>query len=149
MAKKPFSGVSDQSKVAHHRRDDAQALLQQERWRGAMYMAGYAIECTIKAKLMKVFKKRTLEDLEVELKRRGLIPDRTSLFDHRIELYMRASGRLDTLKGKGKEPLWQSFNVANQWLPSWRYNPDQSNRPDAEDFLSAVDTMLKWIRNNI
>ena len=112
-----------------------------------MYLAGYAIECLIKAKLMEMFQQSNLEGLEVELKRRQIIPEDSSLFDHRIELYLRASGRLDALK-KDKA-LWRSFNIANRWLPSWRYNPDLSNRGDAEDFLEAVDTMVKWIRSNV
>jgi len=147
MANRPFSGISEQSKVAQHRRDDAQALFEQERWRGAMYISGYAIECTIKARLMLMFRVNTLEDLEAELKRRGLIPGDASLFDHRIELYLRASGRLEALRSD--KALWRSFNIANRWIPSWRYNPDLSNRNDAEDFLSAVDAVFKWIVNNV
>jgi hypothetical protein len=147
VGKKRFAGVSDQSKASHHRRADAQALFEKDRWRGAMYIAGYAIECLIKTKLMEVFKQSNLEGLEAELKRRHIIPDDSSLFDHRVELYIGASGRLETLR-KDKV-IWRSFTMANQWMPSWRYNPDLSNRADAEDFLSAVDAMLVWIRNNM
>ena len=145
MGKKRFGGISEQSKAGQHRRADA--LFEKQRWRGAMCLAGYAIECLIKAKLMKMFKQSDLEGLEAELKRRHIIPDDSSLFDHRIELYLGASGRLDALRSN--RGLWRSFNVANRWIPSWRYNPDQSNRADAEDFLSAVDAMLEWIRNNV
>jgi HEPN domain-containing protein len=147
VGKKRFGGISEQSKAGQHRRADADALFEKQRWRGAMYLAGYAIECLIKAKLMKMFKQSDLEGLEAELKRRHIIPDDSSLFDHRIELYVGASGRLDALRSN--RDLWRSFNVANRWIPSWRYNPDQSNRADAEDFLSAVDAMLEWIRNNV
>jgi hypothetical protein len=147
VGKKRFAGVRDQSKASHHRRADAQALFEKDRWRGAMYIAGYAIECLIKTKLMEMFKQSNLEGLEAELKRRHIIPDDSSLFDHRVELYMRASGRLETLRED--KVIWRSFNMANRWMPSWRYNPDLSNRADADDFLSAVDAMLKWIENNI
>jgi hypothetical protein len=34
-----YSGVSEQSKASTHRLDDARALLNAERWRGAMYIA--------------------------------------------------------------------------------------------------------------
>jgi len=71
-----------------------------------MYLAGYAIECLIKAKLMKMFKQSDLEGLEAELKRRHIIPDDSSLFDHRIELYVGASGRLDALRSN--RGLWRS-----------------------------------------
>jgi hypothetical protein len=98
VGKKRFAGVSDQSKASHHRRADAQALFEKDRWRGAMYIAGYAIECLIKTKLMEMFKQSNLEGLEAELKRRHIIPDDSSLFDHRVELYIGASGRLETLR---------------------------------------------------
>jgi HEPN domain-containing protein len=147
VGKRQFAGISEQSKAGQHRRADADALFEKRRWRGAMYLAGYAIECLIKAKLMERFKQSNLEDLETELKRRHVIPDRSSLFDHRIELYVGASGRLDALRSDNA--LWRSFNIANRWIPSWRYNPDLSNRADAEDFLFAVDAMLEWIRNNV
>jgi HEPN domain-containing protein len=147
VGKRQFAGISEQSKAGQHRRADADALFEKQRWRGAMYLAGYAIECLIKAKLMERFKQSNLEDLETEFKRRHVIPDRSSLFDHRIELYVGASGRLDALRSDNA--LWRSFNIANRWIPSWRYNPDLSNRADAEDFLFAVDAMLEWIRNNV
>jgi len=147
MARKLFSGVSELSKVVSYRRDDAQALFKQERWRGAMYMAGYAVECLIKTKLMKMFDQNTLAGLEAELKRRRLISEDSSLFDHRIELYLRALGRFDALKDD--IVLWRAFNIANRWIPSWRYNPDLSNLAAGKEFLSAVDTMLKWMTNNI
>jgi hypothetical protein len=88
VGKKRFGGISEQSKAGQHRRADADALFEKQRWRGAMYLAGYAIECLIKAKLMKMFKQSDLEGLEAELKRRHIIPDDSSLFDHRIELYV-------------------------------------------------------------
>ena len=68
-----YIGVSEQSKASMHRLDDARALINAERWRGAMYMAGYAVECLLKTKLMQVYGCRTLRELENELQRRGLL----------------------------------------------------------------------------
>jgi HEPN domain-containing protein len=46
---------------AHHDRyKDAQALMNAERWGGAIYMAGYAVECMIKAKILKSLGSREL-----------------------------------------------------------------------------------------
>jgi len=47
-----YSGITEQTKASVHRLDDARALLREQRWRGSMYLAGYAIECQLKAKLM-------------------------------------------------------------------------------------------------
>ena len=35
-------------KAALQRKNDAHALLEKQRWRGAMYLGGYAIECKLK-----------------------------------------------------------------------------------------------------
>lgn len=35
--------------ASRRRRDDAKALQEAKRWAGAMYLAGYAIECSLKA----------------------------------------------------------------------------------------------------
>jgi len=62
-----FQGVSEQSKAGKHRTDDSWALLNAVRWRGATYMAGYAIECLLKTKLMRMYGCRHLRELEDEL----------------------------------------------------------------------------------
>ena len=111
-----------------------------------MYLAGYSVECLLKTKLMEKFDCRTLGDLEVELKSRGLIPGDATLYDHRIELYLSAGGGLDRMRND--HALWKSFTIMNGWLPSWRYNPDLSTRADAEVFLGAVDSVLGWVRNS-
>ncbi len=51
-----FYGLSEQTKAGKHRMDDALTLLNAVRWRGAMYMAGYSVECLLKSKLMHMFR---------------------------------------------------------------------------------------------
>ena len=72
MAHDSYSGVSEQTKASKHRLADAEALLQEQRWRGVMYVGGYAVECLLKAKLMRMFKCVNLRELEEKLKRRKL-----------------------------------------------------------------------------
>jgi hypothetical protein len=47
MADHLFSGVSEQTRAATQRKTDALTLRSQERWRGAMYLMGYAVECKL------------------------------------------------------------------------------------------------------
>jgi len=49
-----YGGISEQSKASKHRLDDARALLNAGRWRSAMYLSGYAVECLIKIKTEKL-----------------------------------------------------------------------------------------------
>jgi len=127
--------------------DDARALFQARRWRGAMYMAGYSIECRLKAKLMRMFDCRHLRELEEELRRRGTLPADATVFSHQLEILLRLTQALDRLRRN--EPIWRSFNIVNRWVPGWRYSADLSKREDAEDFLEAIDKVAHWIDNNV
>lgn len=73
MGRDEFQGVSEQFKAGLQRMDDARVLHQQGRWRGAMYLSGYSIECLLKVKLMRMFGCRRLGELEAPLIDRGLI----------------------------------------------------------------------------
>lgn len=146
MAREDHHGVNDQLKASRHRRDDAQVLFHGARWRAAMYLGGYAVECLLKAQLMKKFGCRTLANLDDILRSRKLIADRASVYTHEIEWLLKASelyGRL-----KQDEPKWRAFNIVNRWMPSWRYDPDLSTREEAESFLEALDGILLWLRAN-
>jgi HEPN domain-containing protein len=147
MSREAHHGVSEQSKASHHRRDDAQVLLNAARWRGAMYLGGYSIECLIKSKLMQKFGCKTLRGLDEDLKDRGLISAEATMYTHQFESLLRVSGHLDRLRSDAK--LWPSFTLVNRWVPAWRYDPDLSSREEAEDFFEALDRITSWIRANV
>ena len=73
MTQSLYGGVSEQRKAGKHRLDDARALFEKQRWRGAMYLAGYSIECLLKTKLMERHGCRNLNELEDELGLRGKV----------------------------------------------------------------------------
>ncbi len=142
-----YSGISEQSKASTHRLDDARSLLHARRWRGAMYMSGYAVECLLKTKLMRVYGCRTLRELETELQRRGVLAEQATVFTHQLELLLRLTQRLELLRQN--RTLWPQFTLVNRWLPAWRYTADLSNQRDAEDFLEAVVQIMHWIESNV
>lgn len=147
MQKDLFYGVSEQSKAGKHRLDDARALLNAVRWRGAMYLAGYAIECQLKAKLMRMFNCRHLRELEEELQQRGKLAGAATVFTHQLEMLLRLTNALDRMR-QSKEN-WAQFNLVNRWVPAWRYTADLSSRQDAEEFLAAVEAVSHWIDSNV
>lgn len=147
MMRDLFYGVSEQSKAGKHRMDDARALLNATRWRGAMYMAGYSVECLLKTKLMHRFNCRHLSELEEELQARGILSARTTVFTHQLELLLRLTDAVDRLRQN--EEHWRLFNMVNRWVPAWRYTADLSNAEDATDFLGAVEKLLHWIEHNV
>jgi HEPN domain-containing protein len=147
MAYDLYSGVSEQAKASKHRLDDARALFNAVRWRGAMYMAGYALECLLKTKLMQMYNCRNLRELEDELQQRGVLAMQATVFTHQIELLLRLTQSMDRLQQN--RTLWPQFNVVNRWLPAWRYTADLGSRQDAEDFLEAVEALINWIEFNV
>jgi hypothetical protein len=147
MMRDLFYGVSEQAKAGKHRLDDARALLNDSRFRGAMYLAGYAIECLLKTKLMRQFGCRHLRELEDELQRRGILASQATIFTHQLVLLLRLTGGMDRLRQNGS--LWQLFNLVNRWVPAWRYNADPSNHHDATDSLEAVENVSHWIEHNV
>jgi len=147
MSHNLYTGISEQSKASKHRLDDARALLNATRWRGAMYMSGYAVECLIKAKLMRIYDCWNLHELENELQHRGTLPSHATVFTHHLELLLRLTQTFERLRQNQK--LWPQFNIVNRWTPAWRYSADLANRQDAEDFLEAVEKIINWIENNI
>jgi len=140
-------GVSEQAKASRHRIDDARALFNAVRWRGSMYMAGYAIECLLKTKLMQMYNCRHLRELEDELQRRGVLSSHGTVFTHQLEALLKLTQGLDRLRQN--QNLWRMFNTVNRWVPAWRYTANPANREDAHDFMNAVERIMRWIDYNV
>lgn len=148
MARRHLSyGVSDQAKASRHRLEDARALFDAKRWRGCMYLAGYAVECTLKTKLMRLFDCRQLRELEDELRRRRVIRAEATVFTHHLESLVNLTNAATRLRANAL--MWRQFNLVNRWVPAWRYSGNPSNRRDADEFLAAVENLVQWIDHNV
>jgi HEPN domain-containing protein len=111
-----------------------------------MYLAGYAVECLLKAKLMRMFGHLRLSDLEKELLDKRLLAAKSTVFTHQLEELLRLARGWDRLRSNPRR--WASFTIANRWIPAWRYSPDLASRDDAEAFLEAVDETVRRVENN-
>lgn len=141
------NGVTEQGKAGRHRLDDARVLINSARWRGAMYLAGYAVECLLKTKLMRMYDCRHLQELENELQQRGVLGAHATVFTHHLEVLLRLTAGTDRLRKD--QALWRLFTLVNQWVPAWRYSANVSDADDATDFMAAVEAVSRWIENNI
>lgn len=112
-----------------------------------MDMAGYAVECLLKTKLMRIYSCRNLRELEDVLQQRGLLAAQATVFTHQLELLFRLTQSLERLQQN--RVLWRQFTLVNRWLPAWRYTADLANQQDAEDFLAAVEVIMGWIDHSI
>lgn len=154
MGRREFSGITEQRKAALKRKLDAEFLLDRrdsENWfrqsgkhaRGAMYLAGYAVECKLKAIAMEIEKCHTLEQLRQ--KWRGGERD---IYDHGLEaLARRIRGGL--WQNFRRSLVWRDFREqVNRWRPSWRYDPQDHNNAKAAAFLDAVNRVYNWLEAN-
>ena len=122
-------------KLCDTRIEDAQALFQARRYSGAYYMAGYAVECALKACIAR----RT---------RRWEFPDKdaSKMYVHDLKSLLRFA-RLETEFGNARAasaPLDSAWAVVLNWSEQMRY--ETRLRTDARDLLSAVTTIVNWVR---
>jgi len=112
-----------------------------------MYLAGYSIECKLKARLMEMYNLDRLEQLEVEIERRLQHP--VSVFTHSIEVLFDFTGARARLLANPKSQLvLQAYHLCNTWKPAWRYKPDEGSQNDCDSFLEAVEVFSKFIDYN-
>jgi hypothetical protein len=136
-------------KAAGQRKQDAQVLLEKQRWRGAMYLGGYAIECKLKAQLLDYYACENLSELSDVLERRfGVQPQLTTVRGHGLEYIFgfQPSCRERLRQNRERE---QDFGVCNRWQHSWRYWGNAGREADATYFLECVDRIFQWLSQNI
>lgn len=125
---------------------DASALLDDgpAHSRGAMYLAGYAIECKIKAKAMELHGCATLSELRAQLRLSS-----ENVYSHALESLV-----TDLLPKGTKNRLFGGWarvpfiTQVNTWSPNWRYDPSIPGVPKARQFLEAIDVVWNWLENN-
>jgi HEPN domain-containing protein len=126
--------------LAEDRIGDAQALLAAGRWSGAYYVAGYAVECALKACIAKL---TGLHDFPPKVK---FVQD---CYTHDLVKLLRIAGLKPDLDAAtaANLPLNQNWGVVTAWEESSRYQ--QRTQVEAESLYLAItgpDGILPWIR---
>ena len=136
-------GRSDMWKVAIKRRADARRLFEggKPHSSGAVYLAGYAVECKMKAIAMEVHEVTNLRALSTKL---GL--DDHAVYTHGLEALLELLPFDHLFR---RSPVWRDFTTqVARWRPSWRYAPRDWPEKNARAFLNAVDSVYKWLDVN-
>ena len=76
--------IREQASASRQRLEDARVLLRASRWRGSMYIAGYAVECLLKTKLMPIYDCKNLRELDDVLQKRFVLPVGSTTFTHQV-----------------------------------------------------------------
>lgn len=146
MAKSDHDGITEQGKAARQRLEDAKVLLAGGRWRGAMYVSGYAVECILKVRLMRKFGSDHLQGLEEELERRRLLGSNRTVYTHQLLRLLQLTGAEQRMRRDAQ--VWGQFSIVNRWVPAWRYASIPTGEDEATLFLAAIERVLGWIENN-
>jgi AbiV family abortive infection protein len=107
--------------------EDAKALLRSKRYGAAYYLAGYAIECALKACIAK---KTRRYDFPPEPK------EVNKLYTHDLQKLAEASGLITVLQ-EGPPKRQEYWTAVKDWNETSRYDPHAGKR--AKDILLAID----------
>ena len=144
----PYGGRTELSKAAVQRRRDAWVLLAAHRWRGAMYLAGYAVECKLKVQLMERYNCFDLNRLEDKIEAvTGRRPNLATVRGHNLEYLMGFSGSWERLRQN--RDVYRCFVVCNTWDHRWRYRGDLGKQQEARRFMECVDRLYDWLSHNV
>jgi len=119
-------------RVAYQRYDDGELLLKHNHSRGAIYLTGYAVECILKALL--------LTSTPVG-ERAQLLATFHGAIAHNI-VWLREQ----LVQRIGRLPVQQARHVSlvSSWSTDLRYEPGLGDPEEAEEFLTATDSVLEW-----
>ncbi len=123
------------------RLEDAQVLIHARRYAGACYLAGYAVELTLKAVIAQQF-------------RAGDIPDPKfvrEVYTHNLDALIGLADLREALREciAGWLPFAGNWGVVKEWVPESRY--DLIDQATAQIMIHAITTdgegVLPWIRS--
>lgn len=136
---RPFRELQD---LAEERARDAEALLDAGQWSGAYYLAGYAVECSLKACVAKMTSQYDFPNKDLA----------TKCYTHNLETLVEVAGLVlqRKLDAAANVALGSSWLVVKDWDEKARYQ--HWTEPQARKLVAAVtDTtngVLSWIRGH-
>jgi hypothetical protein len=125
-------------RAGKQRFDDAQLLLQADRTTGAIYLAGYTIECLLKAVIL---------DGVPSSQRRQLLSEFQGSRGHNLEWL----GDLYRNHVRMVIPLEMTRHLTrlSSWSTDLRYSAGRAMRRDADQFMESVVTIADWIEGRL
>lgn len=131
---------SDFQKLAEVRIAEAKALLDVGLWDGAYYLAGYAVECSLKACIAKLTKADDFPDKEKA----------NRAWNHKLDTLLEVTDLVTARDTEGAaNPKFEAYwRVALKWKEDARYR--LTPQLEAESLYLAIndptDGVLRWIR---
>jgi HEPN domain-containing protein len=128
-------------KLAELRLQDARMLLDTRRYAAAYYLAGYAVECALKACIAKRF-------------RANVVPDRKlveRIYTHTLSELLILAELKDVLEQVRKldAAFGSNWDTAKDWNPDIRYQVRVTRRMANDLYTAVADAnhgVLQWLR---
>ncbi len=120
-------------RCAFHRYEEAEVLLKADYTTGAVYLAGYGIECILKAMVLMV--------VAVGERRNMLMSFRGSKaheYEWLRSVYLTHGG------SRFPREVNQHFTLVNDWSTDLRYTPRSVRMDEAKAFLAAAVAIIQW-----
>jgi len=127
--------------LSETRREEASALLSAGHYPGAYYLAGYAVECALKACVAKQVRQFDFPDKKLA----------NAAFTHDLEQLVKVAGLETDLEQamRNNKNLELNWTIVKDWSEQARYQP-RISRAKARDFLSACSAprngILSWVK---
>ncbi len=131
---------NDLQKLTRLRLKEAKVLLRNHCPEGAYYIAGYAVECAIKACIAKRTERFDFPDKRFAER----------IWNHDLAKLITAAGLDEHLKVAKRESRFDDqWAVVTKWNPESRY--EQRSRAEAEALIRALENrehgVLKWLKH--
>ena len=132
----------DLRRLSRLRIQEARILVRAGAFQGAYYLAGYAVECALKACIARQFNRHDIPD-------RKLVND---VYTHDVDKLLDLAGLRPALRhdATANPALQTNWNVTKDWKETVRYNPGITAQ-EAQDLYSACTArrhgVLRWLRN--
>jgi HEPN domain-containing protein len=120
-------------RVATQRLADAELILKVlDRPSAAMYLAGYAVECILKALMLALTPPRRQSAVLKSLK---------TDFGHNLG---RLRAAVIQRGGNPPQNVGRELLFVSSWSPELRYEPGPGDAKEAERFIAAVRSIVEW-----
>ena len=119
--------------VAQLRLEDARVLLESRRFLGAVYLAGYAVECLLKYGITR--RQATLH-----------LPEEFEI--HKVDRLMNAAGLSPALQSETLVAAVFS-EIADKWGPELRYRTKALSSRDASRLYDQTVQVYNWVNENV
>ena len=120
--------------IAEARLEDAHVLFTNDRFDGAGYLCGYAVELALKARICKTLNWRGFPDKPKEFE------DFKSFRTHKLDVLLSLSGQDERIKAEN----FSEWSAVITWDPEARYRPvGQTDSVQVALMLVSAETLLK------